>query len=150
MAKIRKSSHLRSVLKGISWRVVATTDTVLVVLFITCLMGNCSVENAIKIGAFEFFIKLVIFYFHERAWLRYLGEQAKTNKEIVYKSISWRVIATIATFVISGIILDGFDEIAIYIAFAELFTKFILYYSHEKIWLSLPLGRIRNFFLSRK
>lgn len=150
MIKIKKSSHLRSVLKGISWRVVATTDTVLVVLFITCLLGCCSVENAIKIGASEFLIKLGIFYLHERAWLRYLGKQAKTNKEIAYKSVSWRVIATTATFIISGIILNGFDEIAMYIAFTELITKFILFYLHEKMWLRLPLGRIRNFFLRRK
>ena len=150
MAALKKSSHIRSVLKGISWRVVATTDTILVVLLITCLQGECSIEDAIKIGASEFLIKLAIFYFHERIWLRYLGKQATTNKEILYKSISWRVIATTTTFIISGIVLNGFDEVALYIALTELFTKFALYYVHEKIWLKLPLGKIRNYFLGRK
>ena len=150
MATLKKSSHIRSILKGISWRVVATTDTVLVVLCITCLLGECSIENAIKIGASEFLLKLAIFYFHERIWLRYLGKQATTNKELLYKTISWRIIATTTTFIISGIVLQGFDEVALYIALTELFTKFVLYYVHEKIWLKLPLGRIRNFLFGKR
>lgn len=150
MSQFKKSSHIRSVLKGISWRFVATTDTIFVVLLITCFLGECSLESALKIGASEFLLKLAVFYFHERIWLRVLGKQATTNKEILYKSISWRLIATLTTFIISGIILDGFDEVALYIAITELFTKFVLYYVHEKIWLKLPLGKIRNFFLVRK
>ena len=149
MATLKKSSHFRSILKGISWRVVATTDTILVVLFVTCLLGECSLENALKIGASEFLIKLAIFYFHERIWLKVLNRQAITNKEIVYKSISWRVVATSTTFIISGIVLNAFDEVALYIALTELFTKFVLYYIHEKVWLKLPLGKIRNFFVGK-
>ncbi|WP_298417990.1 DUF2061 domain-containing protein [uncultured Kordia sp.] len=149
MAAFKKSSHIRSVLKGISWRIIATMDTILVVLAITCLLGECSLENAIKIGAFEFLLKLAIYYVHERSWLKILGKQATETKEILYKTISWRIIATTATFIISGIILDAFDEVALYIALTESFTKFILYYFHEKIWLKLPLGKIRNFFFKK-
>ncbi|PHR69123.1 MAG: hypothetical protein COA67_11275 [Lutibacter sp.] len=146
----KKSSHLRSVLKGFSWRFVALTDTILVVLLVTSLMGQCSLEDALKIGASEFLFKLAIYYFHERIWLRILKKQATTSKEILYKTISWRVVATTTTFVISGLILnEGFGEIALYIALVELFTKFVLYYLHEKLWLKLPLGKIRNFFLKK-
>lgn len=137
-----KLSHLTSVLKGVSWRFFATIDTVIVVLLVTCLSGNCSLENAIKIGFSEFLIKLIIFYFHERIWLTLLGRQANSNKEIVIKSISWRLIATLTTFIISGIVLKSFNEIALYIALTELFTKFILYYLHEKIWLRISLKNI--------
>lgn len=150
MAKLKKASHLRSILKGISWRFIALADTIVVVLLVTCFLGDCSLESALKIGASEFLLKLAIFYFHERIWLRHLGKQATTNKEILYKSISWRIIATTTTFIISGIVLNGFDEVALYIALTELFTKFVLYYVHEKIWLKLPLGKIRNYFLGRK
>jgi uncharacterized membrane protein len=150
MVRLKKSSHIRSVLKGISWRFIALTDTILVVIFVTCLIGECSIENAIKIGASEFLLKLVIFYFHERIWLYYLGKQAKSNKEILFKSISWRLVATLTTFIISGVVLNGFDKLALYITITELFTKFGLYYIHEKIWLKLPLGKIRNFFLRIK
>ena len=150
MSPYKKESHFRSIIKGISWRIVATTDTILVVLLVTCLTGECSIENALKIGLFEFIIKLAIYYFHERVWLNILKKQATTNKEIVYKSISWRIVATTTTFIISGIVLKSFNEVALYIALTELFTKFVLYYLHEKAWLKLPLGRIRNFFLGRK
>jgi uncharacterized membrane protein len=150
MTTPKKSSHIRSILKGISWRLVATTDTVLVVLFVTCLLGNCSIENAIKIGASEFLLKLAIYYFHERIWLRILNKEATTYKELVYKTISWRVVATTTTFIISGIVLNVFNEVAIYIALTELVTKFVLFYLHEKMWLKLPLGKIRNFFFGRK
>ena len=143
----KKPSHIRSILKGISWRFIATVDTILVVLLITCLLGECSIESAIKIGAFEFVLKLLIYYVHERIWLSALNRQAISNKEILYKSISWRVAATITTFIISGIVLESFNEVAMYIALTELLTKFILYYLHEKLWLRLPLGKIRRFLL---
>lgn len=146
----KKSSHLRSLLKGISWRFVALTDTILVVLFVTCFMGECSLEDALKIGASEFLLKLAIYYFHERVWLKILEKQATSNNEILRKTISWRIVATTTTFIISGLVLnDGFGQVALYIALCELFTKFILYYFHEKLWLKLPLGRIRNFFFKK-
>lgn len=58
-----KESRLRSLLKGLTWRIVATTTTILVAYFIT---GQ--VSDAFKIGGIEFFGKLIIYYFHERAW----------------------------------------------------------------------------------
>jgi len=149
MPYYKTSSHIRSILKGISWRLVATTDTILVIWFITCFFSDCSLEIAIKIGGAEFLIKLAIYYFHERTWLNILKKQATSTKEILYKTVSWRVVATTTTFIISGIILDAFDEIALYIALMELFTKFVLYYFHERLWLKLPLGRIRAFFFKK-
>ncbi|PWI29826.1 hypothetical protein DI383_08705 [Flavobacteriaceae bacterium LYZ1037] len=146
----KKESHLRSIIKGISWRIIATTDTILVVLLVTCLSGNCSIDDALKIGFFEFFIKLAIYYFHERIWQFALKDAEVTKRQTLYKTISWRVIATTMTFIISGTILDVFGETALYIALIELFSKFILYYLHERMWLKLPLGKIRNFFFPKK
>ena len=58
-----KESHLRSLLKGLSWRVVATATIILIAWYTT---GN--VELALEIGFIEFFIKLLLYYLHERAW----------------------------------------------------------------------------------
>ncbi|TYA52218.1 DUF2061 domain-containing protein [Formosa maritima] len=145
-----KESHLRSIIKGVSWRIIATTDTILVVLLVTCLSGNCSIQDALKIGFFEFFIKLAIYYFHERIWQYALKDSVVSKKLTLYKTISWRIIATTMTFIISGAILDVYGETALYIALIELFSKFILYYLHERLWLKLPLGQIRNFFLQKR
>ncbi|MEZ4958101.1 MAG: DUF2061 domain-containing protein [Saprospiraceae bacterium] len=58
-----KESHIRSILKTISWRLIATTTTVIIAYFI---FGDIS--NALKVGGLEFFAKMIIYYFHERAW----------------------------------------------------------------------------------
>lgn len=146
MGKYKQESHARSLLKGISWRIVATIDTILIVLFITCLNGNCSLDHAIKIGAAEFLIKLLVYYFHERLWQLILKGKDVTSKDTLFKTISWRIVATTMTFIISGAILNAYNEIALYIAITELFTKFVLYYLHERLWLKLPLGKVRNIF----
>ena len=150
MVTYKKESHLRSLIKGISWRFIATTDTILIVLLITCLNGNCSIDYAIKIGLVEFLLKLVVYYFHERIWQFALKDGVISQKETLYKTISWRILASAMTFIISGAILNAFDEIALYIALTESFTKFILYYIHERLWIKLPLGRIRKFVFGKK
>jgi uncharacterized membrane protein len=149
MVKYKQESHLRSIIKGISWRIVATADTIFIVLLITCLQGNCRIDHAIKIGVVEFLLKLLVYYVHERIWQRALSDGVVTKKETLYKTISWRVVATTMTFFISGAILNAYDEIALYVALSEIFTKFVLYYLHERFWLRLPLGRIRNYFFQK-
>ena len=142
----KKDSHIRSIFKGISWRIIATTDTVLIVLLITCLYGQCSIENALKIGAIEFLLKLFIYYFHERIWQFFRRAKQITKRQSLYKTISWRVVATTTTFIISGTILERFDEVALFIAILELITKFILYYVHERLWVKIPLGGVSRLF----
>lgn len=149
MAQFKRESHIRSLIKGISWRIIATTDTVLIVLLITCLTGNCSIDHAIKIGLAEFLLKLAVYYFHERIWQFALKDGMLSQKVTLYKTISWRVLASAMTFFISGVVLNAFDEIALYIALTESVTKFILYYVHERLWVQLPLGRIRKFVFGK-
>tara|TARA_Y100000588_G_C13575772_1_gene636573 strand:+ start:332 stop:589 length:258 start_codon:yes stop_codon:yes gene_type:complete len=64
-----RESHLRSLLKGLSWRVLATLTTVVVAYFILREREN-AVREALSIGAVEFFAKLGIYYAHERVWQR--------------------------------------------------------------------------------
>lgn len=149
MTVYKKESHLRSILKGVTWRIIATTDTILVVLVITCFYGECTLKNAIEIGLIEFVLKLIIYYIHERLWQKVFKNGTITTRDTINKTIIWRIIATTITFVISGSVLKAFDEIALFIALAELFTKFVLYYLHERIWLKLPLGRIRRSFFKK-
>ena len=141
----KRESHIRSILKGISWRFVATTDLVLVVLLVTCIYGECSIEDALTIGGIEMLLKLLVYYVHERLWVNYLSGRPVSKRTTLMKTISWRIVATGMTFVITGTVLEGFNEKALFIALTELITKFALYYFHERLWLKLPLGRIRNF-----
>ena len=56
-------SNLKSFLKTISWRIVGTLDTIMISYFVT---GEVSM--AISIASVELFSKLILYYFHERAW----------------------------------------------------------------------------------
>ena len=55
--------HLISFLKGISWRIIGTLDTILISYLITGKM-----KLALSIGTIEVFTKIILFYFHDRTW----------------------------------------------------------------------------------
>ena len=59
------ASKTRSILKTLSWRIVGTLDTMFLGWFIT---GDATV--GLKIGALELVTKFVLYYFHERLWLK--------------------------------------------------------------------------------
>ena len=61
-----KVTKLRSILKAISWRIIGTLDTMALGWVIT---GNPIM--GLKIGALELFTKFILYYFHERIWLRF-------------------------------------------------------------------------------
>ena len=58
-------SPIRSALKGFTWRLVATFTTIVIVY---CITGEQA--KALQIGAIEFVAKFVVYYLHERAWVR--------------------------------------------------------------------------------
>lgn len=58
-----KESHIRSLLKGISWRLIATFTTVVI-----AWRATGEVKTALIVGAIEFPSKVLIYYCHERVW----------------------------------------------------------------------------------
>ncbi len=60
-----EESAIRSVLKAISWRVIATLTTTLLVYAFT---GRTDI--AVTVGLLEAVTKIVLYYFHERLWNR--------------------------------------------------------------------------------
>ena len=56
---------IRSLAKAISWRIIASTDTFLISWLITGYL-----TLATTIAGVEAVTKFVLYYFHERAWLR--------------------------------------------------------------------------------
>ncbi|TRO64098.1 DUF2061 domain-containing protein [Christiangramia sabulilitoris] len=58
----------------------------------------------------------------------------------ILKTISWRIVGTIDTIIISWI-LTGQIETALAIGSVELVTKMILYFGHERIWNLIPYGK---------
>lgn len=58
----------------------------------------------------------------------------------IAKAISWRVIGTLDTLVISYFFVDEV-VVAASIASADFITKMILYFFHERIWNKIGWGR---------
>ena len=59
------ASKTRSILKAVSWRIVGTLDTMALGWIIT---GNPIM--GLKIGALELLTKFILYYIHERIWVR--------------------------------------------------------------------------------
>jgi uncharacterized membrane protein len=151
-----RDSHLRSVIKAMSWRLIGTIDTVLISYLYTR-----DTSNALKIGGTEVLTKVGLYYVHERVWARIpLGTlrrlspfsrdaasepiQLRDSKlRSMLKAISWRVVGTIDTVVVSYL-YTGDTSKALKIGGTEVLTKFLLYYLHERAWARVPLGTIRR------
>lgn len=54
---------IRSIAKALSWRVIGTLDTLIVSYVLT---GEMSV--AASIASVDFLTKMILYFFHERAW----------------------------------------------------------------------------------
>lgn len=57
-------SHLRSIIKGLTWRVIASAT-----IFLIVYLRTGEMNTAITVTSIEFFVKLLLYYLHERAWL---------------------------------------------------------------------------------
>lgn len=73
------SSPLRSIVKGLSWRLVSTVILLPIAWYFT---GDLAVTG--KIGVVDFIIKLGLFYWHERTW-----HQIKFGKRVDNPPAAW-------------------------------------------------------------
>jgi uncharacterized membrane protein len=60
-------SNAKSIFKTISWRIVGTIDTIVIAFIVTGELGM-----AASIGSVEVFTKIILYYFHERFWNRFI------------------------------------------------------------------------------
>lgn len=65
---------------------------------------------------------------------------SESPKRSIAKSISWRIVGTLDTIIISWIV-TGTLSLAFSIGMVELVTKMILYFFHERIWNSINWGK---------
>ena len=79
-------------------------------------------------------------YWESDNYLKKKTEEVLSPIRSIYKTISWRIIATTDTFIISYFV-TGYFTWATIIASAEIFTKMGLYYVHERGWARIYLKR---------
>ena len=151
--------HSISLFKGISWRIVATCDTILLSYIYTGSIGN-----SLKIVFVEVFKKIILFYIHERVRLNIkwgtkikaiLQENENNNIDVItkekmlteeehyrslIKGISWRFFGTLDTIIIATFITGDYSK-ALKIGATELVTKVILFYFHERLWMRMTKSK---------
>ena len=139
---MRANSHARHIVKAITWRALGTLDTILLSWLIT---GNAL--TGLKIGFAEVITKMILYYLHERVWFKINlskgGVVLESRKRHIAKTFTWRAVGTTDTMIISWII-SGNPFIGLKIGFAELITKMILYYLHERAWYKIDFGLERR------
>lgn len=127
----------RHLAKTLSWRFIGTLDTMFLSWFIS---GDLSV--GLKIGGFELISKMVLYYFHEQLWFK--SSITNTNKRHFLKTFSWRAIGTLDTILL-GWLITGNPLTGLKIGSAEVFSKMLLYFGHEKLWYKINYGlTLRN------
>nr|WP_321245607.1 DUF2061 domain-containing protein [uncultured Psychroserpens sp.] len=135
---MKDQSHKRHIAKTITWRIVGTIDTVILSWIIS---GSPTI--GLKIGFAEVVTKMLLYYFHERAWFKINlskdGEVLESRKRHIAKTFTWRLIGTIDTMILAWII-SGDPLTGLKIGFAEVVTKMFLYYFHERFWYKLNYG----------
>ena len=145
-----KEHHYRSVVKGATWRVCASLDTILLSYIFT---GQIS--SALKIGAVEVVTKILLFYTHERIWMKldWLrtrqvqpdGTTVVTDNHYrsLIKGTSYRFFGTLDTILIALFVTGNYTK-AFSIGFTEVFTKIGLFYLHERLWMRIPFGLVKD------
>ncbi len=74
-----KETHTRSIVKTVSWRILATLTTVtLVYVFI----GDVSI--ALSVGGIEIFLKMLVYFVHERVW-----DKIKFGRKEIRPAVIW-------------------------------------------------------------
>lgn len=79
-----QDSHLRSILKAISWRILGTFGTITIAFVVTH-----KISISFYIGFFEFISKVGLFYLHERIWaIIPIGKSIKQKQKMFIKQLS--------------------------------------------------------------
>lgn len=135
---MKDRSYKRHLAKTITWRIIGTADTIFLAWIIT---GNGF--TGLKIGVAEVVTKMLLYYLHERLWFRLnLGLNAdgdQSRSRHLAKTVSWRVVGTLDTMVLAWLI-TGDPLTGLKIGVAEVITKMVLYYLHERTWYRIDFG----------
>ena len=136
-----KSSRKRHIAKTITWRFIATGTTFILTLIFFREDPNAT-EKASWVALFEAITKMIIYYYHERIWYA-VKLNIKSSVRHLFKTITWRIIASVTTFVLAIIFFKddpGAIEKATGVALVESVLKMLFYYLHERLWYKSKFG----------
>lgn len=129
--------YKRHIAKSITWRIIGTIDTFLLSWYIT---GDPL--TGMQIGLAEVITKMVLYYFHEKVWFNVKAGVTKngdSRKRHIAKTFTWRFVGTVDTMILAWVI-SGDPMVGLKVGGAEVITKMILYYLHERLWYRIDYG----------
>ena len=130
-------SYKRHIAKSITWRAIGTADTILLAWLIS---GDPL--TGLQIGFAEVITKMILYYLHERVWFKIragITKNGDSKKRHIAKTVTWRVVGTIDTMILAGWI-SGNPLVGLQVGGAEVITKMMLYYLHERGWYKIDYG----------
>lgn len=120
-------TRLRSAIKSVVWRVCG----VLILALITWLFTRNWIQTGL-VTILHHGIFLVVFYFHERIWLRYPLQsmlQQSVLKMLTYETLCGNVILGTITFLVTGSLAK-----MTYITLTYIGIKHVCYIINEFVW----------------
>jgi uncharacterized membrane protein len=124
-------SHKRTILKTITWRVLAIIITIVGISFFDESWGF-----AVTVGLIINGIKTILYYIHERIWTTIRWQRKRREEShlrTLVKTISWKII----TGIVMGIIMYIYTrdlKVSIVSSFGVNAVKAVFYYLHERLW----------------
>lgn len=99
-----RETHSRSIAKAISWRVLGSVATMLLVFVFTRRL-----QLSLAVGAVEFLAKIGLFWVHERAWDRVRYGKREVSPVVVWLTgLSGAGKSTLASWLIDALRARGF------------------------------------------
>jgi uncharacterized membrane protein len=134
-------THGRTVLKTIVYRLLCLIAT----YSIAVALGG-SASSAGFMALIILAIGIVLYYGHDRAWNRFNWDRDEHGKESLRRSIvktmSYRLITFIISFILSKLILSDSNQTAATFAVLQFVVLLVLYYIVERVFNRLNIGRV--------
>ena len=131
----------RPVLKTIVYRLLCLIAT----YSIAVALGG-SASSAGFMALIILAIGIVLYYGHDRVWNRFNWDRDEHGKESLRRSIvktmSYRLITFIISFILSKLILSDSNQTAATFAVLQFVVLLVLYYIVERVFNRLNIGRV--------
>lgn len=142
-----KVSYKRHIAKTVTWRILASGTTYLLAILFFKDDPDAS-EKAAGVAVIESALKMTFYYFHERIWYKINATVSTiSNMRHITKTVTWRIIASVTTFLITLLIFQddpNATEKASFLMGVEALIKMAIYYGHERVWYKINFGVERN------
>lgn len=138
-----EETHVRSITKVVSWRVLITVSHL-----VNAFIATGSIMMGLQIAGLATIINSCLFWLHERSWNHFQWNRRQDERiefhegqtRSISKIITWRILITGSNFLIPFIITGSWGSAAIFAGMATV-VNMILFWSHDRVWNWVKWGK---------